>query len=177
MGSSLYSQLPDPQANLEVEQERDELEFPVLRQALEWDLPVLAICRGMQVLNVALGGSLIQHVPGHKAELRDSQWVSVRHHVWIAPGSRLTAVLGAGGYVRVNSRHHQAVREAQKAPRLMASAYSPEDFLVEALESPSHRFVIGVQWHPEREKELPPHFQRLFLALVQEAKSFAKSSF
>lgn len=171
---SFYSQAPLPGANLELNLARDEMELLLVKSALERDMPVLGICRGMQVLNVALGGSIIQDLPDHKAELKDGRWVSARHQIWIAPGSRLTAVVGAGGYVRVNSLHHQGIREPQKSPALMASAYSPADFLIEALESPSHRWVIGVQWHPEREKELPPHFYRLFMALVQEAEEYAE---
>ena len=92
------------------------------------------------------------------------------HHIYISPGSKLAAVVGSGGIVRVNSYHHQAVREAHKSPRLLASAYSLEDGLVEALESPVHRWVIAVQFHPERRMELPPHFDRLFQSLVERAE-------
>ena len=75
-----------------------------------------------------------------------------------------------GGFVRVNSRHTFGVREAQKAPGLLATAYSLEDGVIEALESPEHEWVIGVQFEPERRGELPPHFDRLFDRLVGRAR-------
>ncbi|MCH7653041.1 MAG: gamma-glutamyl-gamma-aminobutyrate hydrolase family protein, partial [Chloroflexi bacterium] len=87
----------------------------------------------------------------------------------ISPGSKLAAVVGSGGFVRVNSRHHQGIKEPQKSSELLASAYSLEDGYIEALESPGHRWVIGVQFHPERRMEVPPHFDRLFQSLVERA--------
>ncbi|MBI4232902.1 MAG: gamma-glutamyl-gamma-aminobutyrate hydrolase family protein [Chloroflexi bacterium] len=166
---ALYGERADPVAQVESNPARDALDFPLLRAALTRDLPVLAVCRGMQVLNVALGGKLIQDLPGHRAEQEDGRWVSAYHRIWIAPGSKLAAVLGSGGLVRVNSRHHQGMREAQKAPLLIASAYTPDDFLVEGVESPFHTWVIGVQCHPERAEEVPRQFQRLFQVLVEKA--------
>ena len=140
------------------------------RAALDDDLPIYGICRGMQLLNVAMGGSLVQHLDGHSGTERDDgDWEASYHHIYISPGSKLAAVVGSGGFVRVNSIHHQGVREAQKSPRLLASAYSLDDGLIEALESPWHRWVIAVQFHPERRMEVPPHFDRLFQSLVERA--------
>ncbi len=161
-----YGREPEPGVELMLNEARDEVELPTLRAALEADVPTLCICRGMQALNVVMGGELIQHMDGHAAFKKDGKLVSEYHRIFIAPGSRLAAAVGSGGFVRVNSRHHQAVKEAQKSPGLVASAYSLEDGYVEALESPEHRWVIGVQFHPERRKELPPHFDRLFETLV-----------
>lgn len=149
---------------------RDEMELSITRAALDDDLPIYGICRGMQLLNVAMGGSLVQHLDGHSGtELEDDEWEASYHHIYISPGSKLAAVVGSGGFVRVNSLHHQGVREAQKSPHLLASAYSLEDGLIEALESPRHRWVIAVQFHPERRMEVPPHFDRLFQSLVERA--------
>ena len=149
---------------------RDEMELSITRAALDDDLPIYGICRGMQLLNVAMGGSLVQHLDGHSGvELEDDEWEASYHHIYISPGSKLAAVVGSGGFVRVNSLHHQGVREAQKSPYLLASAYSLDDGLIEALESPRHRWVIAVQFHPERRMEVPPHFDRLFQSLVERA--------
>ena len=150
---------------------RDEMELSVTRAALDDDLPIYGICRGMQLLNVAMGGRLVQHLDDHSGtELEDNEWEASYHHIYISPGSKLAAVVGSGGFVRVNSLHHQGVREAQKSPHLLASAYSLEDGLIEALESPRHRWVIAVQFHPERRMEVPPHFDRLFQSLVERAE-------
>ena len=139
--------------------ERDEMEFALLRHAIAADMPVLGICRGMQLINVAMGGKLIQDLEGHKA---DDEGVAGRHPVYVSPGSKLGAIIGAGAVYKTNSLHHQGLKEAQRAPRLMASAYHPEDGIVEALESPEHPWLIGVQCHPERESEVPKSFLKLF---------------
>ena len=107
----------------------------------------------------------------HPADI-DAQGDEVQssyHRIFIAPGSKLAATVGSGGFVRVNSRHRRGVTEAQRSPSLMASAYSLEDGVIEALEVPHHRWVVGVQFQPERRGELPPHFDRLFEALVDKA--------
>ena len=148
----------------------DTEELPLLRSALEVDLPVLCIGRGMQHLNFALEGKAAPEVSGHADVEVDGEAASAYHRIYISPGSKLAAVVGSGGIVRVNSRHSLGVREPHKSPLLMASAYSVEDGVIEALESPSHRWVIGVQFHPERRKELPPHFDRLFQSLVGNAR-------
>jgi putative glutamine amidotransferase len=142
----------------------------VLKAALMSDVPMLAVCRGMHALNAALGGAPSGDVPGHEPSQGEGEEVSAYHRIYIAPGSKLAAVVGSGGFVRVNSRHHRGIREAQKSPLLLASAYSLDDGVIEALESPDHGWVIGVQFRPERRLELPPHFDRLFQSLVQRAK-------
>ena len=168
---SRYGQQPSDDIDyMPFDSARDEMELSVTRAALDDDLPIYGICRGMQLLNVAMGGSLVQHLDGHSGtELENHEWEASYHHIYISPGSKLAAVVGSGGFVRVNSLHHQGVREAQKSPHLLASAYSLEDGLIEALESPRHRWVIAVQFHPERRMELPPHFDRLFQSLVERA--------
>ena len=166
---AIYGDSPRPDANLEIDRQLDDLELSLIRAALSRDLPVLGICRGMQALNVALGGKLIQDLSGHKGEEKDGREESVRHRIYISPGSKLAAILGSGGFVQVNSRHHQGLREPQKSRELMASAYSLDDGLIEGLESPGHRWVIGVQCHPEIVDEVPRQFQNLFLGLVEQA--------
>jgi putative glutamine amidotransferase len=123
---------PDP--------DRDSLETVLLREALERDLPVLAICRGHQLLNVVLGGTLAQHIEGH---LHPKQ--SDVHPITIASPSRLRSILGVDEFV-VNSRHHQGVDRV--ASGLVVVARAPDN-VVEALELPGKRFVLAVQWHPE----------------------------
>ena len=168
-----YSADPDPEAGLYLDRALDDLEFRVLDLALQLDMPVLAICRGMQLLNVAFGGQLIQDLPGHKAHQEDGRWVSESHQIYLAPGSKAAPIIGSAGFFRVNSRHHQGVREPQKAPRLMATAYSVEDGYIEGLESPEHSWVIGVQCHPERQDEVPSSFANLFRAFGDRAEDYA----
>lgn len=167
---SFYGEEPDPNAGLEVMRQRDEVELPLLRLAIERDYPVLGICRGMQALNVVMEGKLLQDLSGHRAERRDGRWESAYHRIFVALGSKLAKVLGSGGIVRVNSRHHQGLREAQKAPSLIASAYSLEDGLIEGLEHPGKTWVVAVQCHPERTKEVPPQFQNLFREFVEHTR-------
>ncbi len=167
-----YGREPEAGVELVLDESRDGMELSLLAKALESDVPTLCIGRGMQVLNVALGGALIQDIPGHSANLANLEGdgcVSAYHRIYISPGSKLAAIVGSGGFVRVNSRHHQGLREAQKSPLLLASAYSLDDGVIEALESPDHRWVVGVQFHPERRGEMPPHFDRLFQSLVDRA--------
>ncbi len=154
----------------EVAPARDALELWAVRIALDRRLPILAICRGVQVLNVALGGTLYQDVgsdPG--TELRHSQEASrdqPTHKVVVKPGSRLAETLGTDE-IEVNSMHHQAVKALGAG--LGAVAWAP-DQIMEGLElSDRSRFVLGVQWHPE---ELVAHSEparRLFTALVRAA--------
>lgn len=138
--------------------DRDALELPLARRAWELGLPILGICRGEQLLNVALGGSLVQDVPSfygcdpgtHRQGSSDQPPV-LAHAVRIAPDSRLAALVG-GTEVVVNSRHHQAV--GRVAPGLRAVAWHPDTArdgqpLVEGVEAGDGRWVVGVQWHPE----------------------------
>ena len=141
----------------------------LVRAALDDDMPIYALGDGMHLLNAAFGGRSAEAVAEHRGEEEDGVTASEFHHIYIAPGSRLAAVVGSGGFVRVNSRHEEGLREAQKSPWLLASAYSLEDGVIEALESSRHRWVIGVQFRPERRMELPPHFDRLFQSLLERA--------
>ena len=153
---------------------RDEFEIDLARRALSADLPMLAICRGAQVLNVAAGGSLVQDIDSSVQgplthairEPRDAH----AHDVTVAAGSRLERALGpavdAARLCRVNSRHHQSV--ARVADGLVASATS-SDGVIEAIEKPAARFCLGVQWHPEnfcRTGEFSP----LFTAFIESAR-------
>jgi gamma-glutamyl-gamma-aminobutyrate hydrolase PuuD len=141
----LYGESAAPETD-EPDVVRDCLELMLLNQALDRDLPVLGICRGIQLFNVALGGSLVQHVDGHKQpKVRDA------HAVSIAPGTRLAAILTSGEYL-VNSRHHQCA--GRPGESLVVSATAP-DGVIEALESPEHRFALAVQWHPEARLDGP----------------------
>jgi putative glutamine amidotransferase len=147
--------------------ERDQHELGLLRRALERDIPVLCICRGHQLLNVALGGALLQDIQsdGHKW-LADS--TSSWHEVTLdGPPSRLAAVYGPGRTLRVNSRHHQGVTPDRVAAPLGVVARSPDGF-VEAVEATDRRWVMGVQWHPER-PEMRPDAAPLFVAFVRAA--------
>ena len=147
---------------------RDATELPLLAAAIDRDLPVLGICRGMQAINLVLGGSLVTELDSHEEPVPGGE-ESAYHRIFISVGSKLARTLGSGGIVRVNSRHQQGVNEANKARSLLASAYSLDDGIIEALESPDHGWVVGVQFHPELRRQMPPHFERLFSALIERA--------
>jgi putative glutamine amidotransferase len=162
-GERRHPETHDPQPS------RDFFELMLLEEALRRDLPVLAICRGHQLLNVFLGGKLIQHITGdsHRAELeppRASAW----HEVSLAANSRLAGILGEGRTL-VNSRHHQGVAPEMVADGLRATALSP-DGLVEALESERQRWLVGVQWHPER-PEMADTMAPLFAAFTEACRA------
>src|SRR5438128_266029 len=158
-----YGQAAEP--SLEVDEERDRFELPLARRAIEAGLPVLGICRGMQLLNVVAGGSLIQHLDGHRVAPGSEQ--SGQHVVSVAPGSQLAAIIGQAE-IPVNSRHHQALREPELAPGLTPTAWSP-DGIVEAFERPGDGWLLAVQWHPERVAEVDPACRGLAEALVERA--------
>ncbi len=149
--------------------EGDAAEAALLLAALEADAPVLGIGRGMQALNVVTGGLPGRAALDHCPRGDDGQETAAYHRIFIAPGSKLAAIVGAGGFVRVNSIHHEAIREPQKSPWMLASAYSVDDAVIEAIESPAHDWAIGVQFHPERRGDIPHHFERLFQGLAQRA--------
>ena len=144
-------------------------EAPLVQAAFEAGVPVLCTGQGMHALNLAMGGSVAEDLSGHDIDAQGDEVQSSYHRIFIAPGSKLAATVGSGGFVRVNSRHRRGVTEAHRSPSLMASAYSLEDGVIEALEVPHHRWVVGVQFQPERRGEMPPHFDRLFEALVDRA--------
>jgi len=132
---SLYGAGPHPLTS-DVSAERDDLEWKLIEEAERRDLPTLGICRGLQVLNVARGGTLLQQVAGHD---------QVEHTVRPQPGSRIAGCVGPEIYT-VNSRHHQAAERIGRG--LMVTAFAA-DGTIEALEDPARGFLVAVQWHPE----------------------------
>ena len=137
----------------------------LLPTVFEFDLPIVAVGDGMHSLNVAMGGRDPVPVSGHEGD----QDASTRHHIYVAPGSKLASIVGAGGFVRVNSLHRMGIRDAQRSPKLMTAAYAVEDGTIEAVESPDYSLVIGVQFRPDRPREVPPNFDNLFHLLVERA--------
>jgi gamma-glutamyl-gamma-aminobutyrate hydrolase PuuD len=154
----LYGASPEPEVD-EPDDERDAVEWRLIDEALERDLPILAICRGLQMLNVHHGGSLRQHLgsPRHDTEFEDKS--TIAHEVMVEAESHLAAITGSTR-LRVNSRHHQAVDRLGEALRV--TARDVEDGTVEALEQPNRRFVIAVQWHPEDQVFTEPEQRKLF---------------
>ncbi len=155
-----------------IDEARDSLEISLIQDCLARDVPILGICRGIQVLNVALGGSLRQHLPGHRSHNGNSP---ITHPVRVRPGSRLWYALGCRDELIVNSHHHQGITPPDLAPSLIATAWAvPDADIVEGVESLNHRWVVGVQWHPERVHEFPASSQEaqrlLFRALVRAAR-------
>ncbi|MFO7323324.1 MAG: gamma-glutamyl-gamma-aminobutyrate hydrolase family protein [Chloroflexota bacterium] len=168
---SFYGEEPHP--TTKVDRPRDDIEVPLARWSVEDDVPLFGICRGHQVINVALGGSLIQDIPSLvdgpvlPHDIRDGQPRNQpAHEVMVEPGSRLASILGETR-VAVNSLHHQAVSTI--APPLVVTATSP-DGLVEATEMPDRRFVLTVQWHPEDLYETDAAMLRLFREFVEAAR-------
>lgn len=147
--------------------ERDSAELALLDGALARDMPVLAICRGSQVLNVARGGDLVQHLPETTGNDVHKQVPGefAEHPVEVKDGTRLASIVGARG--DVTSHHHQGV--GRIGAGLVETAWAA-DGTVEAFEDPSQRFTLGVQWHPEAGED-----QRLFDALVEEARAYRAS--
>ena len=162
----LYGEEAHPQTD-GVVRERDDFELELMRAALARDLPVLAICRGSQVLNVALGGDLEQHVPDRVAADTHKQTPGVfaDHDVEVLGGTKLASIIG--DRTDVKSHHHQGYGALGEG--LRESARAP-DGTVEALEDPTRRFTLGVLWHPEEGEDLA-----LFAALVAEAAEYRQS--
>jgi putative glutamine amidotransferase len=148
--------------------ERTETELRLVRAALARRVPVLGVCGGMQLLNVALGGSLFQDLPadaGIEGHQQPAPKDVPSHDVEVAAGTRLAALVGAGR-LRVNSTHHQAVKVV--GPELVVSARAM-DGVVEGIELPGHPFAIGVQWHPEAALRHEPRHAEIYRALVRAA--------
>ncbi|MFF5080962.1 gamma-glutamyl-gamma-aminobutyrate hydrolase family protein [Actinoplanes sp. NPDC000266] len=155
LGPRMYGQDPGP--HTVVRPERDTAELRLVRAALEKDMPVLGICRGMQLLTVAAGGTLHQHLPdvlGHEKH-RPAPGVYGEHDARFEPGSRIEALMGDD--LAIRCFHHQGVAD----PGTLTVTGRAEDGLPEAVEDPGRRFVLGVQWHPEVVRD-----RRLFGALV-----------
>jgi putative glutamine amidotransferase len=137
---------------------RDEMEIYVLRKLRERDEPLFGICRGIQVMNVALGGTLRPHIPGH----RNPQPDAFAHGIEWTRGGRLYRAME--GFDRVNTSHHQAVDRVARGFEVVARA---PDGTIEAMEKPGARFCCGVQFHPERLTKRAPQFQKLFQEFVK----------
>lgn len=163
----LYGETPQPECG-PIETERDRLELQLIRKAWEKDLPILAVCRGAQILNAAMGGTLYQDLPSElglppeRHSRRDAESLLV-HEVRTVPGTRISE--WSGTQLGVNSLHHQAVKRL--APVFVPAAYSAEDDVLEGFEAPEKRFVIAVQWHPERLSTRQGEAARLFEEFVK----------
>lgn len=157
-----------------VDRERDAMELALARVAVERGVPTLGVCRGAQIVNVALGGTLHEHLPdvvgdavAHRAPPREP----IHHQVTLRPDSRLALIVQELEF-RCVSWHHQGLR--QIAPGLVVTAHAP-DGAIEAVEMPAHRWLIGVQWHPELSAVEEAVHQRLFDALVAAAATLRGS--
>jgi putative glutamine amidotransferase len=160
----------EPHPAIDVDEPRDTSELMLMRAALDMDLPTLGVCRGMQVMAVASGGSLHQHLPdlighdGHRAAPGTDPMAADasaygRHDVVVKTGSRAHALLGQ--HLSVNSFHHQGVDDPGE---FVATGWCPDDRVLEIIEHPARTFALGVQWHPERTEDL-----RVFAALTEAA--------
>jgi gamma-glutamyl-gamma-aminobutyrate hydrolase PuuD len=143
---SLYGAEPHPETS-QPDRERDDYETALLSDAIDRDMPVLAICRGMQLMNVARGGTLIQHIENHRHTVHEA-----------ALEAPLPSIFG-GGRITVNSRHHQVVDRLGEG--LIVTARDPASGVIEGVALPGRRFVVGVQWHPEDMPDDPVQ-RRLF---------------
>ena len=155
-----FGQQPDPGLG-SIDAYRDEQEIAMVQEALRLGLPMFGICRGVQVINAVLGGTIVQHLSSDVPQAiqhnqRGAGW-NPHHHIEVKPGTVLASALGEGT-IGVNSFHHQVVDKL--APGLVASATSP-DGMVEAIEG-IDPWVLGVQWHPELMWQRYPKFLRLF---------------
>ena len=158
---------PGRHGSVTLKQGRTEAELALLRGALARDMPVLGICGGQQLLAVALGGTLLQHIPDALPEALAHEQPNPRHEaghpVAVVSGTKLAAIVGAPT-MAVNSTHHQAVRDP--GPHAVVNARAP-DGVIEGIEDPRRRFCLGVQWHPEY--LIDPGDGRIFAALVAAA--------
>jgi putative glutamine amidotransferase len=163
-----YHEPPSPQLG-DIDETLDKMELEAARLANNIDLPILAICRGIQILNVALGGSLYQDILSqaktniHHAPNADKK--THTHEVIIEPDTRLSQILNRNK-IWVNSKHHQAVKDLAPSLKLAARA---DDGIIEAVENYSKRFMLGVQWHPEGTWEDDACAKQLFDAFIQAA--------
>lgn len=154
-----------------VSERRMSFELDIVRLAKQADLPLLGICGGMQAMNVACGGSLIQDIPAQISKplqhRQQTPATNLSHTIRVAPGSLLRRIVRSVS-MRVNSSHHQSVNVV--APSLIASAQA-SDGIVEAIESPTQRFFLGIQWHPEFLFDRYPLHRRLFEAFLRAARA------
>jgi putative glutamine amidotransferase len=169
---ALYGAAPHPLTD-QIDRDRDRVEIQLARQAVEDGKPFFGICRGAQVLNVALGGTLYQDLPSerpgdirHALPFPEFPREYSAHPVRVEEESRLARLLGTP-IASVNSRHHQAVKDV--APGLIVAAHAP-DGVIEALELPAHPFALAVQWHPEN-LQRQPEMRLLFEKFVEAARA------
>jgi putative glutamine amidotransferase len=155
-----YGQQPTADELYGIVAEHDEVELAVVHAALAIDLPILAICRGMQIVNVALGGSLVQHIG------TEDHWFAT-HPVDVAPGSRLSKALGTERPAACHSVHHQSIGRLGDGLTLVGQA---DDGMPEAMEVDDARWAVCVQWHPEDTAATDPQQQALFDELVRQAQ-------
>jgi len=168
----------DVHHTVEIDAERDRYELALAREAMARDLPILAICRGAQVLNTAAGGTLVQDIPSALPGTFNHQQTQPKdaavHEVTVTPGTCLWTLLeprlNADASVAVNSRHHQSVKTPGAG--FVVSAVSP-DGIVEAIEKPDAAFCVGVQWHPENFRS-GGEFRTLFDGFVKAARRHAR---
>lgn len=144
--ASVYGAVPHP-ANEPGDAHRDRVELALARAALETEIPILGVCRGMQILNVVTGGGIEQHLPDPEGVHRGPPGTFVAHEVDAADGSRLAGIFGAERFV-VRSHHHQGL--AELGDGVVATGHAP-DGVVEAIELPGERFCLAVLWHPEED--------------------------
>jgi putative glutamine amidotransferase len=162
----LYDQEPHDET-FGVDSERDQVELHLLEEALACDMPVLAVCRGSQVLNVARGGDLLQHLPDVVGDEKHKHTPGAfaDHDVTVEEGTWLAALVGERAPVK--SHHHQGFGRIGEGLRVAARA---EDGTIEAVEDPKLRFAVGVLWHPEAGEDL-----KLFEELVRNARAYRAS--
>jgi len=171
----LYGEESEPWMD-QADAERDFSELGLMRAWLATERPLLAICRGHQVLNVALGGTLYQDIAAHIPNALDHAYVAaqpmdtIAHSVTLDAGSRLAAILGGTAF-DVNSSHHQALKAV--ADRLVVTGHAP-DGVIEAVEADLPQMVLGLQWHPERITD-PIHRQMVFSFLTDRAREYRSS--
>jgi len=156
----------------DIEPARDEFELALAKEALAADIPILAICRGMQVINVACGGTLVQDIPSqwetqvkHNGHYEKAARHEVLHHVQVQRGSQVEKIV-ASEEVGVNSFHHQAVKRV--AAGFIVTSRAP-DGIIESIEMPGKRYMVGVQWHPEEMSGVRADMLNLFVSFVAAA--------
>ena len=159
----LYGQSPQSETDAP-DDERDTVELELIDQAVRRDLPILAICRGLQILNVYHGGTLIQHLASRRHDPETDDPSIAAHQISIGADSALARIAQTQSW-HVNSRHHQAVDKIGAGLRL--SAMDTEDGAIEALERPDRTFVIAVQWHPEDQVPKDPEQRKLFQSFAE----------
>ena len=169
---SYYNEEPDPNLE-EVNEERDVSDMAFMQAAIDTDFPTLCTCRGMQVLNVASGGSLYQDIPTteqfkeHKVVHRDPEEIDFTYHdLTIEEDSQLARIVGDAD-MEFNSWHHQGIKDLAPGLEIMARA---EDGLVESFRKPDSRFFWAVQWHPEMMFEHDENSRKLFAAFIDACK-------